>query len=395
MEPTIERDEKLLWDKNNQLFQTIEHAVEVGQKYVLVTYSSGEKTYLKKFDDVEVVQATGIRSGDIFSYFREIAKERVTNAQKENDRLIAQNVVDQFEKIVPYEGTALNAYITKRLESRKPLENLIFPFGINETQMYVVKQAFSSQLSIIEGPPGTGKTQTILNIIANIVINGKTCAVISNNNSAVENVYEKLEKKQLDFFVAKLGRSKTRKSFFDEIGYKKPDEATDALELEVLQTIFHRVEKHLSSRNQLAKIINEIREIEIEKEYLELWKKEDPEINAACIKSYLRYDAQVIDLLAYIKYLEGKSLRFRDRWELLWHHRIFRSGFLKDLQEREHFIFSLQTTYYEKLLGEKIREKEALEANLKAIDYEDELKRLIHESLNFLYQYVAQNLRIR
>ena len=49
-----------------------------------------------------------------------------------------------------------------------------------------------NQLSIIEGPPGTGKTQTILNIIANILMNGKTVQVVSNNNSAIQNVYEKL-----------------------------------------------------------------------------------------------------------------------------------------------------------------------------------------------------------
>lgn len=51
--------------------------------------------------------------------------------------------------------------------------DLIYPFGINETQYEAVKNAFKFQISIIEGPPGTGKTQTILNIIVNIVINKK------------------------------------------------------------------------------------------------------------------------------------------------------------------------------------------------------------------------------
>ena len=47
-----------------------------------------------------------------------------------------------------------------------------------------------NQISVIQGPPGTGKTQTILNIIANILIQGKTVQVVSNNNSATENVFE-------------------------------------------------------------------------------------------------------------------------------------------------------------------------------------------------------------
>ena len=36
---------------------------------------------------------------------------------------------------------------------------------------------------IFYGPPGTGKTQTILNIIANIILQGKTVQIVSNNNA--------------------------------------------------------------------------------------------------------------------------------------------------------------------------------------------------------------------
>lgn len=44
-----------------------------------------------------------------------------------------------------------------------------------------------SNISVIEGPPGTGKTQSILNIIANLAImQGKTVAVVSGNNAAIE-----------------------------------------------------------------------------------------------------------------------------------------------------------------------------------------------------------------
>ena len=52
--------------------------------------------------------------------------------------------------------------------------HLIFPFGCNASQFKAVKNALENKLSVIEGPPGTGKTQTILNIIANIIISGKT-----------------------------------------------------------------------------------------------------------------------------------------------------------------------------------------------------------------------------
>lgn len=73
----------------------------------------------------------------------------------------------------------------------KPIKNeekefTIFPFGFNISQKQAVDKALENNLSIIEGPPGTGKTQTILNIIANAVIRGESVAVVSSNNSATK-----------------------------------------------------------------------------------------------------------------------------------------------------------------------------------------------------------------
>lgn len=84
--------------------------------------------------------------------------------------------------------------------------NLIFPFGINASQFEAVRNAFSSDFSIIQGPPGTGKTQTILNILANIFMRNKTVAIISNNNAAIENIYEKLQKHDYGFLTSLLGK---------------------------------------------------------------------------------------------------------------------------------------------------------------------------------------------
>ena len=91
--------------------------------------------------------------------------------------------------------------------------DLIFPFGCNASQKMAVAAAFEHQMSVIQGPPGTGKTQTILNIIANIVCQGKTVLVVSNNNSATANVQEKLEKYGTGFIVAPLGSKANKEAF--------------------------------------------------------------------------------------------------------------------------------------------------------------------------------------
>lgn len=107
-----------------------------------------------------------------------------------------------------------------------------------------------NQISIIEGPPGTGKTQTILNIIANIVKSGQTVAIVSNNNSATENVYEKLQKYGLDFLCAQLGKKENKINFIKEQTGKYPkfeNELKDSKNLE---------QKIIELNNELVKIFS-------------------------------------------------------------------------------------------------------------------------------------------
>ena len=110
-------------------------------------------------------------------------------------------------------------------DKRTPPKPLIFPFGCNESQYQAVSNALSNRLSIIKGPPGTGKTQTILNIVANLVIQGKSCLIVSNNNSAVENVIEKLSRPEygMRWLVATLGKKDNKTSFFDGQTGSYPD----------------------------------------------------------------------------------------------------------------------------------------------------------------------------
>lgn len=59
--------------------------------------------------------------------------------------------------------------------------------------------------TIIIGPPGTGKSQTIANLIANILLENKTALVISQKRVALEVVLERM--KSLQHFVLKLMES--------------------------------------------------------------------------------------------------------------------------------------------------------------------------------------------
>ena len=128
-----------------------------------------------------------------------------------------------------FDDTALAALADPRKISFDELgkdETVLFPFGTNFSQMGAVENALRSNLSVIEGPPGTGKTQTILTIIANMLYRGKSVLVVSGNNSAVRNVSEKLEEHGFGFLVAELGASTAWKAFGENQGKTKvvPDD---------------------------------------------------------------------------------------------------------------------------------------------------------------------------
>ena len=148
----------------------------------------------------------------------------------------------------------------------------IFPFGCNNSQYKAVKNAMENQISVIQGPPGTGKTQTILNIIANILMQGKTVQIVSNNNSATENVYEKLSspKYNFGFVAATLGSSKNKKLFVEHQEATYPDfsswktgEDPSVLQKRIaeqssqLKSVFDKQEKLACLRQELSQLVTE------------------------------------------------------------------------------------------------------------------------------------------
>ena len=97
-------------------------------------------------------------------------------------------------------------------------DHLIMPFHSNIDQRNAIRAALTHQISIIDGPPGTGKTQTILNLIASLIAQGKTIGVVAGANSAVDNVIDKLTEEGYGFLVASLGKAERVKEFHQREG---------------------------------------------------------------------------------------------------------------------------------------------------------------------------------
>jgi len=85
-------------------------------------------------------------------------------------------------------------------------------FNLNESQEKAINNTFQKNVSVITGPPGTGKSQVVLNTIANAVWNDKTVLFASKNNRAVDVVHEKLKTILSKDLIIRTGSSKHRKN---------------------------------------------------------------------------------------------------------------------------------------------------------------------------------------
>lgn len=160
---------------------------------------------------------------------------------------------------------------------------MIFPFGCNESQYEAVRNALENRLSVIQGPPGTGKTQTILNIVANLLLYNKTCLIVSNNNSAVSNVVEKLSQPKygFDFLVSTLGKLENKEQFINSQKDEWPDMASwgiDILRESEIRTEIKKIEKGLKtyfeSQAKVAELIEQEAELRYQMELAETGNQE-------------------------------------------------------------------------------------------------------------------------
>ena len=235
--------------------------------------------YYKIFFNDNSTKVTSVKSlqynssennNNIFDYFKEIAN--IVSIKTEDGEALLNRA---YQKILFVEKwTALYSYLNPSIKPKDKEFNsiLIFPFGINQSQYQAVKNAMENQISVIEGPPGTGKTQTILNIIANLIYNGKSVAVVSNNNSATANVFEKLKQFDFDYICATLGRKENKENFIQNQNGLYPNfeyNENDKIEANPNKNkeLIEQLEEFFNLQNNIAINKNILSELKIEIEH--------------------------------------------------------------------------------------------------------------------------------
>ena len=158
-----------------------------------------------------------------------------------------------------YEDTALGSWISRRVSKIPPLEShdLLEPLPLNSEQRMAVEYALTRPLTVITGPPGTGKSQVVTALLMNAAWNGKSVLFASKNNKAVDVVEERVNAYGSRPILLRLGNSEHRSALAGQLSSLLGSSATT----EDQDNYNRHIEEHQSLTQQRADITDRLEHI--------------------------------------------------------------------------------------------------------------------------------------
>jgi len=102
-------------------------------------------------------------------------------------------------------------------EKRKPLD-LYQVLNADSSQQEAIEAVKAGNSVVIQGPPGTGKSQTITNLIAELLANGKKVLFVSEKIAALDVVYNRLKNIGLNDYCLEIhSRKSNKKHVLDQL----------------------------------------------------------------------------------------------------------------------------------------------------------------------------------
>lgn len=223
---------------------------------------------------------------------------------------------------------------------------------------------------------------------------GKTVAVVSNNNSATDNVYEKLKNEKLDYLCARLGKKENKEKFIKEqtgeyITFASKIENVEKLE-EKIGILNKSAIEIFNVQNKIAKLKESFREIEIEHKYFDKYSKEFEWLNKSA-KEYLHKGLikltsnTIIKLKIEYEDIEKESLWFRFKCKFIYG--VGNKKFYK--QPKSNIIKCFDKIFFE--LKENEIKSEIMQQE-KKLNYlnENKIETLTTESMKVFNEYLRK-----
>lgn len=381
---------------NNQPISDLSKILLFEDKYTRLIFKSGvHKLYKKGELVIEANCLNEKKTGNCLSYIKQLSLVAgITNESGESGFLSSQ--FDQISQISP-DGVFSLFLDPKPLYNPTNLNQPIFPFGFNLSQKKAGQLALGNKISIIEGPPGTGKTQTILNIIANAVMENKTVAVVSNNNSATANVLEKLEKYGVDFIAAYLGNKENKEIFFLDQNTDYPDmkdwmlEVMECNELrKKLEDQGQKLDEMLDKKNSAAMLKQELAEILTEEKYFITYEKETNDIQIKFKSFYQHKSSDIMKIWVEYRQMveQGSPISVFGKIKYLLRFGIYDFKFYNNPEDKILSLF--QTLFYKYKIEELNNEIESLDKQLESFKFDQVMNLYAEDSMSLFKAYLGK-----
>ena len=118
-----------------------------------------------------------------------------------------------------YEESKSNKKVTNpNLENETKEEFFpIVPLPISDAQEKVIEAIENNTIVSVFGPPGSGKSQTIVNLISHLVANGKTVLISSRMDKAVDVICQRLNELEAPFLALRAGKLNYQKKLSQDL----------------------------------------------------------------------------------------------------------------------------------------------------------------------------------
>jgi very-short-patch-repair endonuclease len=204
-----------------------------------------------------------------------------------------------------YRETALGFWLNNdRIESPpSPNEPLLEVLPLNSEQREAVIQGLSNPLTVITGPPGTGKSQVVTSLLINAAWQGKSVLFASKNNKAVDIVGTRTNSLGPRPVLLRLGRNEFQNQLVeylisllaastspeDEKKYEEFLDIRDRIQ-QHFQSLENDIHNILELRNEVDLLEQEIEFIrgEVNSDFFRLFKSDNPDAAQAEIKNFKR-----------------------------------------------------------------------------------------------------------
>lgn len=126
-------------------------------------------------------------------------------------QLVSHPIINGLVNLQFTSDRSLERHTNAQAHNYELLEH-ISPITADSSQMEAIIAANEGKSFVLHGPPGTGKSQTITNIIANFLYHNKTVLFVASKKAALDVVHNRLVNIGLEHFTLELHSNKAKKS---------------------------------------------------------------------------------------------------------------------------------------------------------------------------------------